>query len=51
MRDCRRNWTSSFWLMGFPGGSDGKESACHAGDPGSVFGSRRSPGERHANPV
>ena len=22
--------------MGFPGGSDGKESACNAGDPGSV---------------
>ena len=24
--------------MGFPGGSDGKESACNAGDPGSVPG-------------
>ena len=24
--------------MGFPGGSDGKESACNAGDPGSVLG-------------
>ena len=24
--------------MGFPGGSDGKESACTAGDPGSVIG-------------
>ena len=22
--------------MGFPGGSDGKESACNAGDPGSI---------------
>ena len=22
--------------MGFPGGSDGKESACHAGDPSSI---------------
>ena len=22
--------------MGFPGGSDGKESACNEGDPGSV---------------
>ena len=26
-------------LMGFPGGSDGKESACNAGDPGSIPGS------------
>ena len=28
-----------------PGGSDGKASACNAGDPGSVPGSGRSPGE------
>ena len=27
------------------GGSDGKESACNAGDPGSIPGSGRSPGE------
>ena len=27
-------------LGGFPGGSDGKESACNAGDPGSIPGSR-----------
>ena len=27
------------------GGSDGKESACNAGDPGSILGSGRSPGE------
>ena len=31
-------------LMGFPGGSDGKESACDVGDPGSNPGSGRSPG-------
>ena len=31
-----------YFLMGFPGGSDGKESACNAGDPGSVPGSGRS---------
>ena len=30
---------------GFPGGSDAKESVCNAGDPGSVPGSERSPGE------
>ena len=29
--------------MGFPGGSDGKESACNAGDPGLIPGSRRFP--------
>ena len=37
--------------MGFPGGSDGKESACNAGDPGSVPGSGRSPGERNGYPL
>ena len=29
----------------FPGSSAGKESACSAGDPGSISGSGRSPGE------
>ena len=33
----------TFW--GFPGGSDRKESACHAGDPCSVPGLGRFPGE------
>ena len=37
--------------MGFPGGSDGKESACNAGDPGSIPGSGRSPGEVNGNPL
>ena len=36
--------------MGFPGGSDGKESAWNAGNPGSIPGSRRSPGEGNDNP-
>ena len=31
--------------LGFLGGSDGKESACNAGDPGLIPGSRRSPEE------
>ena len=30
--------------MGFPGSSAGKESTCHAGDPGSIPGSGKSPG-------
>ena len=34
---------------GFPGGSDGKESACNAGNPGSVLGLGRSTGERNGN--
>ena len=36
---------------GFPGGSDGKEPACRAGDPGSTSGLGRSPGEGHGNPL
>ena len=34
-----------------PSGSDGKESACSAGDPGSVPGLGRSPGEENGNPL
>ena len=34
-----------------PGGSDGKESACNAGDLGSIPGSGKSPGERNGNPL
>ena len=37
--------------QGFPGGSHGKESACNAGDPGSIPGSRRSPGEGKGYPL
>ena len=35
--------------MGFPGGSDGKESACIAGDPSLIPGLGRSPGEGNGN--
>ena len=38
-------------LEGFPGGSDSKESACNAGDPGSIPGSGRSPGAGNGNPL
>ena len=34
-----------FWVLGLPGGSDSKEPACNAGDPGLIPGSERSPGE------
>ena len=38
-------------LWGFPGGSDGKESACSVGDLSSILGSGRSPGEENGNPL
>ena len=38
-------------VLGFPCSSVGKESACNAGDLGSVPGSRRSPGEGNGNPL
>ena len=36
--------------MSFPGSLAGEESSCNAGDPGSIPGSGRSPGEGHGNP-
>ena len=38
-------------MLGFSGGLDCKESACNAGDPGSIPGSERSPGEGNSNPL
>ena len=38
-------------FMGFPGGSDGKESACNAGDLGLIPGLGRSPGEGNGYPL
>ena len=35
----------------FPSGSDDKESACSAGDPGLILGSERSPGEGNGSPL
>ena len=37
--------------MGFPGGSAGEESACNAGDLGSIPGLGRFPGERNGYPL
>ena len=37
--------------MKFPGGSDGKESACNAGDPSLIPGLGRSPGEGNSYPL
>ena len=62
---CRRHWLDSWvgkilWrrdrlptpaFLGFPGGSAGKESACNAGDLGSIPGWGRSPGEGIGYPL
>ena len=37
--------------LGFPGGSDGKESTCNSGDLGSIPESGRSPEEGNGNPL
>ena len=57
-QDYRRHMMSSHLynvllalLMGFPGVSDGKVSACNAGYLGSIPGSGRSPGEGNGNPL
>ena len=38
-------------LVGFPGGSDGEESACIVGDPDSIPGLGKSPGEGKSYPL
>ena len=43
--------TSFVFFWGFPGGSQGKVSACNAGDLGSIPGSGRSLGEGNGNPL
>ena len=63
--ECRRPWFDSWvgkspWrrgrlptpvLLGFPGGSDSKEPACHVGDLGLIPGLGRSPGGGYGNPL
>ena len=48
-----KSWTqlSFTFTWDFPGGSNGKVSAYNAGDPRSIPGSGRSPGEGNANPL
>ena len=51
-----RAWGLFLWWegnvpLGFPDGSDGKESACNAGDPGLIPGLGRFPGEEKGNPL
>ena len=42
---------SPIFIVGFPGGSDGKESTCCAGDLGMIPGLGRSPGEGKGYPL
>ena len=42
---------SSSWNLIGPGSSAGKESTCNAGDPGSISGLGRSPGEEIGYPL
>ena len=50
-------YSSSIYLplvvltAGFHGGLDGKESVCNVGDPGSIPGLGRCPGEGNGNPL
>ena len=44
-----RGWKG--WVFSFPGSSLGKESTCNAGDPGSIPGLGRSPGEGIGYPI
>ena len=39
----------AYFMLGFPGGSEGKVSTCNAGDLGSISGLGRSPGEENGN--
>ena len=49
VKSCLKSCMLGF-SMGFPGGSDDKESAFNVGDLGSIPGLGRSPGGRHGNP-
>ena len=42
---------TNYKILGLPGGSDGKESACDVGDLGSIPGMGTSPGEGNGNPL
>ena len=45
MYGCEKEYRHILNRVGFPCGSDGKESACNAGDLDSIPGLERSPGE------
>ena len=47
----RNNLTDTHMPNGFPGGSEVKACASNAGNPGSIPGSGKSPGEGNGNPL
>ena len=47
----RRDRLPTTVFLGFPGGSDSKESSCNVGDLGSIPGGGRSSGGGHGNPL
>ena len=47
----RRGRLATPVFLGFPGGSDGKESTCNVGYLGLILGLGRSPGGGHSNPL
>ena len=49
--DTTERLTLHYLYIVFPGGSDGKESVCSVGDPCSIPGSGRSPGEGNGHPL
>ena len=51
MRFNRHEFEQTLGDRGFPVGSDGKASACNAGDRGLIPGLRRSPGEGNSYPL
>ena len=51
LNDCALNLKAPDDILGFPGGSAGKESTCHAGDLGSIPRLGRSPGEGKGYPL
>ena len=44
-------YVAPWFYFSFPGGSEDKASACNVGDPGSIPGLGRSPGEGNGNPL
>ena len=48
---CTLTYDPFIISLGFPGGSDDEESACSAGDLGSIKGLGRSPGEGNGYPI
>ena len=50
-KDLKTIFGQSNLCMGFHGGSDSKESACHVGDLGSIPGLGRYQGGGHGNPL